>query len=139
MIATTMQSFRHSKLSSALRLVIAAMLLAQGALAAAAMARMDAGRLSQPAPLELVICSPDGLKIVKLPADGDGETHENCECECGSLCSSKTPATRAGETTAQLAAVFWTAGQRASFRQNRLPGPDRSGDPCAPRAPPAAA
>jgi hypothetical protein len=90
-----MTTLRHSRWLATLRLVVASLLVLHGSMSAVAMAKMDAGRLSQPAPLELVICTGDGLKTIKLPANGDKPAHENCECECGSLCTSKTPATSA--------------------------------------------
>jgi hypothetical protein len=134
-----MTTLRHSRLLATLRLVVASLLVLHGSMSAVAMAKMDAGRLSQPAPLELVICTGDGLKTIKLPADGHKPAHENCECECGSLCTSKTPAAGAADTTALPAPALPAAIGLAGVVCNRFAGPDRRGDPCAPRAPPASA
>jgi hypothetical protein len=134
-----MTTFRHSRWLSTLRLVVASLLVLHGSMSAVAMAKMDAGRLSQPAPLELVICTGDGLKTIKLPAGGDKPAHENCECDCGSLCTSKTPATSARTTAALAEPIQPPAVRLAGVVRASFTGADRRGDPCAPRAPPASA
>jgi hypothetical protein len=134
-----MKALRHNRWLAAVRLVVASLLVLHGSLSAVAMAKMDAGRLSQPAPLELVICSPDGIKTIKLPANGDAPAHENCECECGSLCTSKTPATSPKATAALAEPILPPAVRLAGVVRASFTGADRRGDPCAPRAPPASA
>jgi hypothetical protein len=134
-----MKALRHNRWLAAVRLVVASLLVLHGSLSAVAMAKMDAGRLAQPAPLELVICSPAGIKTVKLPANGEAPIHENCECECGSLCTSKTPVASAGglavlPASTSQAAIRLSGAQRTSFARA-----DRRGDPCTPRAPPVSA
>jgi hypothetical protein len=134
-----MKTLRHNRWLATIRLLVASLLVLHGSLSAVAMAKMDAGRLSQPAPLELVICSPDGVKTIKLPSNGDGPAHENCECECGSLCTSKTPATSARDITALPEATLPPEVRLAGVVRASFTGADRRGDPCAPRAPPASA
>jgi hypothetical protein len=134
-----MKALRHNRWLAAIRLLVASLLVLHGSLSAVAMAKMDAGRLSQPAPLELVICSPDGIKTIKLPANGDAPAHENCECECGSLCTSKTPATSPKATAALAEPILPPAVRLAGVVRASFTGADRRGDPCAPRAPPASA
>jgi hypothetical protein len=97
-----------------LRLMLALVIVLQAGLSASAMARMDAGRLSADSQqFELVICTPDGIKTVKLPSGSEQpHGHADCECPCATLC-----------------AAFSAAGLASEVRNYGSPGADLAGQP----------
>jgi hypothetical protein len=68
---------------------MAVVLLVQASLSAAAMARMDAGRLAPDGGfVETVICTSDGVKTVQLSfGTPENDQHPACDCPCAGLCA----------------------------------------------------
>jgi hypothetical protein len=126
----------------ALRLVLAVVLLLQASLSAAAMARMDAGRLAPDGGfVETVICTSDGVKTVQLPSGTpENDQHPGCDCPCAALCaafsaSNLTPATADG----QFGLAKHSGGTTAPLRTSRELRSSLKERPGSPRAPPFAA
>ena len=97
-----------------LRLMLALVMVLQAGLSASAMARMDASRLAPDSQqLELVICTPDGTKTVKLPSGSkQPHDHADCECPCATLC-----------------AAFSAASVASGARDDGSPGAGLTGQP----------
>lgn len=134
-----MYRFRDISRLAILRLVLTALLVLQGNLSATAMAGMDASRLSSPPSLDLVICTPDGIKSVSFPSPGNDASHEDCDCPCGSLCSAKTPAANGTDGTGSAIPNATVDGHNIPVvRTVHAPHGPGSGRPGSPRAPPQA-
>ncbi len=113
-----MQQWRSTSIGIGIRFVLASLIIFQAALSSAAMARMDAGRLTSPAGFELVICTPDGFRTIDPAAVQSGEQPDNpgrdgghtSNHDCGMVCCA---------VTAQFAARG--SGEPAVPLANRLP------------------
>ena len=125
-----------------LRLMLALVIVLQAGLSASAMARMDAGRLATDSqPVDLVICTPDGFKTVKLPFGNEQpHGHADCECPCATLCAAFSAAnlgsgaSNDGSRNAELTGrPLWVA------LEAMLPDLRASARPGSPRAPPSLA
>ena len=89
-----MQHWRTTSLGISIRFLLASLIIFQAALSSAAMTHMDAGRLTISTSLQLVICTPDGIRTIDastVQASGQDEGKprgggHTSNHDCGMVC-----------------------------------------------------